>query len=42
VLEAAVVAWPEEKWGGTPMAFVVLKDGVVWESGLEAHLIDPR
>ncbi len=27
VLEAAVVARPDEKWGETPCAFVDLKDG---------------
>jgi fatty-acyl-CoA synthase len=28
VLEAAVVARPDEKWGETPCAFVTLKPGV--------------
>jgi len=28
ILEAAVVARPDEKWGETPCAFVTLKDGV--------------
>ncbi|MDH3663591.1 MAG: AMP-binding protein, partial [Alphaproteobacteria bacterium] len=28
VLEAAVVARPDEKWGESPCAFVTLKDGV--------------
>jgi 3-(methylthio)propionyl---CoA ligase len=28
VMEAAVVAWPDEKWGETPHAFVTLKPGV--------------
>ena len=27
VMEAAVVAWPDEKWGETPCAFVTLKPG---------------
>jgi fatty-acyl-CoA synthase len=27
VLEAAVAARPDEKWGETPCAFVTLKDG---------------
>ena len=29
ILEAAVVARPDEKWGETPCAFVVLKPGAV-------------
>jgi fatty-acyl-CoA synthase len=27
VMEAAVVAWPDERWGETPCAFVTLKPG---------------
>ena len=27
VMEAAVVAWPDQKWGETPCAFVALKPG---------------
>src|SRR3546814_2339407 len=34
VLEAAVVAMPDEKWGETPCAFVALKD--------PAHAIDAQ
>jgi fatty-acyl-CoA synthase len=26
-MEAAVVAWPDERWGETPCAFVTLKPG---------------
>jgi len=37
VLEAAVVARPDETWGETPCAFVTLKDGVEAD---EAALID--
>ena len=37
VLEAAVVARPDERWGETPCAFVTLKDGA---QATEAALID--
>jgi len=30
ILEASVVARPCDKWGETPCAFVVLKDGLAW------------
>jgi len=33
VLEASVVARPHEKWGETPCAFVVLKEGSTWGAG---------
>ncbi len=35
VMEAAVVARPDEKWGETPCAFVTLKPGVTGISGAE-------
>jgi fatty-acyl-CoA synthase len=37
VLEAAVVARPDDQWGETPCAFVTLKDGA---SVTERDLID--
>ncbi|PHQ71954.1 MAG: acyl-CoA synthetase [Sneathiella sp.] len=37
VLEAAVVARPDEKWGETPCAFLTLHDG---EAATEAEIID--
>ena len=36
VMDAAVVAKPDEKWGETPCAFVALKDG---QEATEAELI---
>ena len=31
MLQASVVAKPDDKWGETPCAFVVLKDGCEWD-----------
>lgn len=41
ILEASVVARPHDKWGETPCAFVVLKEGYVWgqAEATEAHVI---
>ena len=33
ILEASVVARPDDKWGEVPCAFVVLKDGQTWGEG---------
>jgi fatty-acyl-CoA synthase len=38
VLEAAVVARPDEKWGETPCAFITLKPGM--ENTTEVDIID--
>ena len=37
IMEAAVVAKPDDKWGETPCAFVTLKDGAEAEA---ADIID--
>ena len=50
VMEAAVVARPDEKWGETPCAFVSLKDGalvteaeiIAWCRNHMAHFKAPR
>jgi fatty-acyl-CoA synthase len=50
VMEAAVVARPDEKWGETPCAFVTLKDGatvdeagiIAWCRNHMAHFKAPR
>src|SRR5439155_1977195 len=41
VMEAAVIAVPDEKWGEVPKAFVTLKPGLqVSAEGLRAHVRD--
>ena len=40
VLQASVVARPDDKWGETPCAFVVLKEGCVWEDNTSHPEID--
>ena len=39
VLEASVVARPDEKWGEVPCAFVVLKEGERWGDGVDEAAI---
>ena len=42
VMEAAVVARPDEKWGETPCAFVTLKPGAGDVTGRGHHRLVPR
>ena len=42
VMEAAVVARPDEKWGETPQAFVTLKPGRRQRDGSGHHRLVPR
>jgi fatty-acyl-CoA synthase len=39
ILEAAVVARPDDNWGEVPMAFVTLKENLIWHEGFETELI---
>ena len=42
VMEAAVVAQPDEKWGETPHAFVTLKPGADAVTDGRHHRLVPR
>ena len=42
VMEAAVVARPDEKWGETPHAFVTLKPGAAGVTDGGHHRLVPR